>query len=77
MYLCGAATSYIILPSQKISFGCGPATGCARRLTPTYMWREQAKTYTHIYVRYVSFRKLIIAFPNGGQWTPFSKVCPP
>jgi len=24
MYLLGAATSYIILPSAKISVGCGP-----------------------------------------------------
>jgi len=26
---------------------------------------------------YVNFWELIIAFPNGGQWAPFSKVCPP
>jgi len=37
-----------------------------RRLTPTYIWREQAKTYAHIYIMYVSFWELIIAFPNGG-----------
>jgi len=44
--------------------------------TPISMWREQAKTYTHIYVTYVSFWELIIAYPNGGQWAPFSKVSP-
>jgi len=45
--------------------------------TPAYthnMWGEQVKTYTHIYVRYVSFWELIIAYPNGGQWAPFRKV---
>jgi len=26
---------------------------------------------------YVDFLELIIAFPNGGQWVPFSKVSPP
>jgi len=52
-------------------------TECARRLTPTYMWREQAKTLARIYVTYVSFWELIIAFPNSGQRAPFSKVCPP
>jgi len=26
---------------------------------------------------YVSFWELIIAFPNSGQWAPFSKVFPP
>jgi len=41
------------------------------------MWREQEKTFTHIYVTYVGFWELIIAYPNGGQWAPFSKVCPP
>jgi len=25
----------------------------------------------------VIFWELIIAFPNGGQWAPFSKVAPP
>jgi len=25
----------------------------------------------------VNFWELIIAFSNGGQWAPFSKVCPP
>jgi len=25
---------------------------------------------------YVNFWELIIAFPNGGQWAPFNKVCP-
>jgi len=25
----------------------------------------------------MSFRELIIAYPNGGQWAPFSKVSPP
>jgi len=29
-----------------------------------------------MYVMYVNFRELIIAFPNGGQWAPFSKICP-
>jgi len=28
--------------------GDSPRTGCARRLTLAYMWREQAKTETHI-----------------------------
>jgi len=23
------------------------------------------------------FWELIIAYPNGGQWAPFSYVCPP
>jgi len=48
--------------------------------TPAYthnMWRDQVKTYTHIYATYVSFWELIIAYPNGGQWAPFRKVCPP
>jgi len=48
--------------------------------TPAYthnMWSEQVKTYTHIYVTYVSFLELIIAYPNDGQWAPFRKVCPP
>jgi len=26
---------------------------------------------------YVIFWELIIAFPDGGQWAPFSKVAPP
>jgi len=43
-------------------------------LTAIYMWREQAKTYTHTCVTSVSFLELIIAYPNGGQWSPFSKV---
>ena len=51
-----------------------PWTGCARRLTP--MWREQAKTYTHIYVTEVSFWELIIVYPNGGQWAPSAKFPP-
>jgi len=29
-----------------------------------------------MYVMYVNFRELIIAFPNGGQWAPFSKIYP-
>jgi len=42
------------------------------------MWREYAKSEAHIiYVVYVNFWKLIILFPNGGQWAPFSKVPPP
>jgi len=41
------------------------------------MRREQANTKAHVYVIYVNFWELIIAFPNGGQWAPFSKVCPP
>ena len=44
-------------------------------LTPTYMWREQAKA--HIYVIYVNFWEIIIAFPNGGQWAPCSKFFSP
>jgi len=31
---------------------------------------------TLVYVMYVNVWELIIAFPNGGQWAPFSKVCP-
>ena len=53
-----------------------PGTGCAWRLTPTYMWRGHAKAKAHIYVIYVNFWEIIVAFPNGGQWAPFSKVCP-
>jgi len=30
--------------------------------------------HAHIYVMFVNFWELIIAFPNGGQWAPFSKV---
>jgi len=30
-----------------------------------------------LHVMYVNFWELIIAFPNGGQWAPFSKVYPP
>jgi len=26
---------------------------------------------------YVNFWELIIAFPNGDQWAPFSNVCSP
>jgi len=40
------------------------------------MWREQVKTYTHIYVAYVSFWELIIRYRNGGQQAPFREVCP-
>jgi len=45
--------------------------------TPTYMWRKHAKSKAHIYVMLVNFWEIIIAFPNGGQRAPFSKVCPP
>jgi len=40
------------------------------------MWREHAKAKAHIYAIYVNFWEIIIAFPNGAQWAPFSKVCP-
>jgi len=32
------------------------------------------RTHNHIYVRHVNFWELIIAFPNGDQWAPFSKI---
>ena len=54
-----------------------PRTRCAWRLTPTYIWSKHAKTKAHIYAMYVNFWELIMAFPNGGQWSPFSKACPP
>jgi len=46
--------------------------------------KKKKKTYymvrdfwdTLVYVMYVNVWELIIAFPNGGQWAPFSKVCP-
>jgi len=37
---------------------------------------EQAKAYTHTYVTYASFRELIIAYPNGGQWAPLQQSLP-
>jgi len=40
-------------------------------------WPPYHPSYAHIYVMYVNVWELIIAFPNGGQWSPFSKVCPP
>jgi len=38
--------------------------------------RGHLKAKAHIYVIYMNFWEIIIAFPNGGQWAPFSKVCP-
>jgi len=43
----------------------------------SHMWRKHAKTKAHIYAMYVNFWELIVAFPNGGQGTPFSKLCHP
>jgi len=62
--------------SQK-SGGHGGPPRLPLRIATACMWREQAKAKAHIYVIYVNFWKLIIAFPNGGQWASFSKVCPP
>jgi len=41
------------------------------------MWRGHAKAKAHIYIIYVNFWEVIIAFPKGSQWAPFRKVCPP
>jgi len=51
---------------------------CMKIYTHIYsMWHEHAKAKAHVYVIYVNFWEIIIAFPNGGQWASFSKVCPP
>jgi len=40
---------------------------CMKTYTPMYV----AQTCEdHIYVMYVNFWELIIAFPNGGKWAP-------
>jgi len=79
-HFCVIRVSFVATSRLTCRWICdSPGTGCAWRLTPTYMWREHAKTKAQIYVpvTYVNFVEIIIAFPNGGQWAPLSKVCSP
>ena len=77
-HFCGIRVSFVATSRLTCRWTCdSPGTGCAWRLTPTYVWREHAKTKAHTYVIHVNFGEIIIASPNGGQWAPFSKVYPP
>ena len=77
-HVCVIRVSFVATSRLACRWMCdSPRTGCEWRLTPTYMWREHVKAKAHIiYAIYVNFLKLIISFPNGGPWVPFSKVFP-
>jgi len=76
-HFCVIRISFVAISRLTCRWLCdSPGTGCAWRLTPTYVWRGHPKTKAHVYVIYVNFWEIIIAFPNGGQWAPFSKVYP-
>ena len=77
-HFCVVRVSLVATSRLACGWMCdSPGTGCACRLTPTCMWREYVKAKAHIYVKHVNFWEIIIPFPNGGQWAPFSKACPP
>ena len=76
-HFCVIRVSFVATSQLACRWMCDSLrTGCAWRLTPTCIWGKHAKIKGHIYAIYVSFWELIIAFPNGGQWAHFRKVCP-
>jgi len=77
-HFCVIRVSFVATSRLACRWICdSPRTGCAWRLTPTYMWREYAKAKAHLDEIYVNFLELIIAFTNVGQWAPSAKFAPP
>jgi len=77
-HFCVIRVSFVATSRLTCRWMCdSPGTGCAWKLTPTYMWHEHAKAKAHIYVIYVNFWEIMIAFPNGAQWAPSAKFAPP
>ena len=53
---CVIRVSFVATSLLACRWMCdSPRTGCAWRHTPTYMWREQAKTKAHTYEMYMIF----------------------
>jgi len=77
-HFCVIWVSFVATSRLAYRWMCdSPRTGFAWMLAPTYMWCEHAKAKAPIiYIIYVNCWKLVISFPNCGQWAPFSKVCP-
>ena len=55
-HFCDIRVSFVVTSRLACRWMCAwPRTGCAWRLTPTYTWREHAKTKAHIFVLYLDF----------------------
>jgi len=53
-----------------------PQTGCAWRLTPLYMWREQTKK-AHVYVMYMNFLRTNYCIRKRWPMGPLQQSLPP
>ena len=76
-FLCYSSTLYYNLSISMLLNVQFSTNGCAWRHTPTYMWREQAKTKAHIYVMYMKFLRTNYCIRKRWPVDPFSKVWPP
>jgi len=68
----------LLQPQLACRWMCdSPRNGCAWRLTPTHMWREQAKTKAYIYVMHISFVRTNYCIRKWWPMVPLQQILPP